>query len=110
MASKRPPTGDFRKNIDEEFMGHALRLARATTGLASPNPQVGCVIVRDGVVVGEGSHVYEGRDHAEIVALRRAGSSGRPAAQTDPHQWHHHWVVRMHKVRQWYPSLQQHKV
>ena len=45
-----------------------------------------------------------------VVALRRAGSSGRPAAQTDPHQWHHHWVVRMHKVRQWYPSLQQHKV
>ena len=45
-----------------------------------------------------------------VVALRRTGSSGRPAAQTDPHQWHHHWVVRMHKVRQWYPSLQQHKV
>jgi hypothetical protein len=45
-----------------------------------------------------------------VVALRRAGSSGRAAAQAGPHQWHHHWVVRMHKVRQWYPSLQQHKV
>jgi hypothetical protein len=45
-----------------------------------------------------------------VVALRRAGSSGQPAAQAGPHQWHHHWVVRMHKVRQWYPSLQQHKV
>ena len=45
-----------------------------------------------------------------VVALRRAGSSGRPAAQAGPHQWHHHWLVRMHKVRQWYPSLQQHKV
>jgi hypothetical protein len=45
-----------------------------------------------------------------VVALRRAGPSGRPAAQTGPHQWHHHWVVRMHKVRQWYPGLQQHKV
>jgi hypothetical protein len=45
-----------------------------------------------------------------VVALRRTGSSGRPAAQAGPHQWHHHWVVRMHKVRQWYPSLQQHKV
>jgi len=45
-----------------------------------------------------------------VVALRRAGPSARPAAQAGPHQWHHHWVVRMHKVRQWYPSLQQHKV
>jgi hypothetical protein len=45
-----------------------------------------------------------------VVALRRAGPSGRAAAQAGPHQWHHHWVVRMHKVRQWYPSLQQHKV
>jgi hypothetical protein len=45
-----------------------------------------------------------------VVALRRAGSSGRAAAQAGPHQWHHHWVVRTHKVRQWYPSLQQHKV
>jgi hypothetical protein len=45
-----------------------------------------------------------------VVALRRTGSSGRSAAQAGPHQWHHHWVVRMHRVRQWYPSLQQHKV
>ncbi len=45
-----------------------------------------------------------------VVALRRAGPSGPPAGQAGPHQWHHHWVVRMHKVRQWYPSLQQHKV
>jgi diaminohydroxyphosphoribosylaminopyrimidine deaminase/5-amino-6-(5-phosphoribosylamino)uracil reductase len=61
-------------------MTRALGLARATVGLASPNPQVGCVVVRDGVVVGEGSHVYEGRDHAEIVALRRAGPMARGAA------------------------------
>jgi diaminohydroxyphosphoribosylaminopyrimidine deaminase/5-amino-6-(5-phosphoribosylamino)uracil reductase len=61
-------------------MGRALGLARATAGLASPNPQVGCVLVRDGVVVGEGAHVYEGRSHAEIVALRRAGTMARGAA------------------------------
>ena len=46
--------------------------------------------------------------HVRVVALRRAGPSSRPAAEAGPHQWHHHWVVRMHKVRQWYPSLQQH--
>ncbi len=45
-----------------------------------------------------------------VVTLRRAGSPGQPAAQPGPHQWHHHWVVRMHKVRQWYPSLGQHTV
>ena len=45
-----------------------------------------------------------------VVALRRTGSSSRPPGQAGPHEWHHHWVVRMHKVRQWYPSLQQHKV
>jgi diaminohydroxyphosphoribosylaminopyrimidine deaminase/5-amino-6-(5-phosphoribosylamino)uracil reductase len=80
MASKRPPTGDFRQKIDEEFMGQALRLARATVGLASPNPQVGCVVVRDGVVVGEGAHVYEGRTHAEVIALARAGERSRGSA------------------------------
>jgi diaminohydroxyphosphoribosylaminopyrimidine deaminase/5-amino-6-(5-phosphoribosylamino)uracil reductase len=61
-------------------MGQALRLARATAALASPNPQVGCVVVRDGVVVGEGAHVYEGRSHAEVVALARAGERARGAA------------------------------
>ena len=45
-----------------------------------------------------------------VVALRRAGSPGPGAGPPGAHQWHHHWVVRMHKVRQWYPSLQQHKV
>jgi diaminohydroxyphosphoribosylaminopyrimidine deaminase/5-amino-6-(5-phosphoribosylamino)uracil reductase len=54
-------------------MRRALDLARASVGLASPNPQVGCVLVRDGVVVGEGAHLYDELDHAEVVALKRAG-------------------------------------
>ena len=45
-------------------MQHALELARKGTGLASPNPIVGCVIVREGQIVGEGFHQYESRDHA----------------------------------------------
>ena len=60
-------------------MQRALELARATVGLASPNPQVGCVIVRDGEVVGEGAHIYDERDHAEIVALKQAGGRARGA-------------------------------
>jgi diaminohydroxyphosphoribosylaminopyrimidine deaminase/5-amino-6-(5-phosphoribosylamino)uracil reductase len=60
-------------------MEHALALARKGIGLASPNPHVGCVIVRDGQIVGEGFHQYEWRDHAEIVALRSAGEKARGA-------------------------------
>jgi diaminohydroxyphosphoribosylaminopyrimidine deaminase / 5-amino-6-(5-phosphoribosylamino)uracil reductase len=60
-------------------MEHALNLARKGVGLASPNPQVGCVIVREGQIVGEGFHQYERRDHAEIVALKSAGEKARGA-------------------------------
>ena len=64
---------------DIRFMEHALGLARKGTGLASPNPTVGCVIVRDGAIVGEGFHQYDLKDHAEIVALRAAGERARGA-------------------------------
>ena len=62
---------------DIRFMEHALGLARKGIGLASPNPHVGCVIVNDGQIVGEGFHQYEWRDHAEIVALKSAGQKAR---------------------------------
>jgi len=61
---------------DLQFMQRALELARGAVGLASPNPCVGCVIVRDGVVVGEGAHHYDALDHAEIVALKQAAERG----------------------------------
>jgi diaminohydroxyphosphoribosylaminopyrimidine deaminase/5-amino-6-(5-phosphoribosylamino)uracil reductase len=64
---------------DIRFMEHALELARKGIGLASPNPVVGCVIVRDGEIVGEGFHQYEWRDHAEVVALQTAGEKARGA-------------------------------
>lgn len=59
------------------FMEHALELARRGAGLASPNPMVGCILVREGQIVGEGFHQYEKRDHAEIVALKSAGEKAR---------------------------------
>src|ERR1700676_836949 len=61
-------------------MEHALALARKGAGLASPNPMVGCVIVREGQIVGEVFHQYEWRDHAEIVALKSAGEKARGAS------------------------------
>jgi diaminohydroxyphosphoribosylaminopyrimidine deaminase / 5-amino-6-(5-phosphoribosylamino)uracil reductase len=61
------------------FMQHALNLARKGAGLSSPNPMVGCILVREGQIVGEGFHQYEWRDHAEIVALKTAGEKARGA-------------------------------
>jgi len=60
-------------------MEHALDLARKGVGLASPNPTVGCVLVKDGNIVGEGFHQYDWRDHAEIVALKQAGAQAKGA-------------------------------
>jgi len=60
-------------------MEHALDLARKGVGLASPNPTVGCVLEKDGNIVGEGFHQYDWRDHAEIVALKQAGANAKGA-------------------------------
>lgn len=58
---------------DREAMRRAIVLARPGVGATGDNPSVGCVIVRDGVVVGEGATGAGGRPHAEEVALDRAG-------------------------------------
>src|ERR1700722_16971228 len=61
---------------DEYFMQRALDLAAATAALASPNPQVGCVLVRDDEILAAGAHLYANYDHAEIVALKQAAGRG----------------------------------
>jgi diaminohydroxyphosphoribosylaminopyrimidine deaminase/5-amino-6-(5-phosphoribosylamino)uracil reductase len=60
-------------------MRTALTLARRGLGLVAPNPAVGCVIVREGLVVGRGWTQHGGRPHAETEALRRAGAAARGA-------------------------------
>ena len=63
---------------DQFYMLRALRHAESSIGMASPNPQVGCVIVSaDGRIAGEGAHLYDRRDHAEIVALRPWQDAGQ---------------------------------
>lgn len=57
---------------DHLYMARALQLARNGLYSTSPNPRVGCVIVRDGIVVGEGWHQRAGEPHAEVLALRMA--------------------------------------
>jgi len=68
-----------QKLDDEHWIAQALDLAQRGVGLASPNPTVGCVIVRDGQIVGSGFHEYDRRDHAEVGALREAGGLARSA-------------------------------
>lgn len=58
---------------DHRFMGRALQLAERGLWTTRPNPRVGCVIVRDGEVVGEGAHLRAGEPHAEVHALAMAG-------------------------------------
>ncbi len=64
---------------DHEFMAYALRLAERGLYTTSPNPRVGCVIVKDGKIVGEGWHERAGQPHAEINALQQAGAAARGA-------------------------------
>jgi len=63
----------------EASMRRALELARCGLFTADPNPRVGCVLVKDGAIVGEGWHVRVGQPHAEIVALAAAGGAARGA-------------------------------
>lgn len=64
---------------DAHHMARALRLAARGLNTTTPNPRVGCVIVRDGQVVGEGWHVRAGEPHAEVHALQSAGDAARGA-------------------------------
>lgn len=58
--------------LDYQYMSQALRLAKRGLCTTDPNPRVGCVIVRDGRVVGEGWHMWAGEAHAEVNALKQA--------------------------------------
>ncbi|MFP4639056.1 MAG: bifunctional diaminohydroxyphosphoribosylaminopyrimidine deaminase/5-amino-6-(5-phosphoribosylamino)uracil reductase RibD [Guyparkeria sp.] len=64
---------------DRHWMARALALAERGLYTTSPNPRVGCVIVRDGEIVGDGFHARAGGPHAEVVALREAGDRARGA-------------------------------
>ncbi len=65
--------------IDRQFMAEALRLAARIPRRPWPNPPVGALVVREGIVVGRGAHHGAGTAHAEVVALREAGDLARGA-------------------------------
>ncbi|XP_071709705.1 riboflavin biosynthesis protein PYRD, chloroplastic [Rutidosis leptorrhynchoides] len=66
-------------NDDGFYIRRCVELAKKAIGCTSPNPMVGCVIVKDGEIVGEGFHPKAGQPHAEVFALRDAGESAENA-------------------------------
>ena len=64
---------------DYSFMARALRLAEKGLFTTTPNPRVGCVVVRNGSIIGEGWHERAGSGHAEVMALEKAGPDARGA-------------------------------
>jgi diaminohydroxyphosphoribosylaminopyrimidine deaminase/5-amino-6-(5-phosphoribosylamino)uracil reductase len=64
---------------DHRYMSRAIQLARKGLYTTNPNPRVGCVLVRDGEVVGEGFHLRAGEGHAEVNALAMAGAKAQGA-------------------------------
>ncbi|PTQ87533.1 bifunctional diaminohydroxyphosphoribosylaminopyrimidine deaminase/5-amino-6-(5-phosphoribosylamino)uracil reductase RibD [Agitococcus lubricus] len=59
---------------DRQYMARAIQLAQEGIYTTQPNPRVGCVVVNDGIIVGEGFHARAGFGHAEVHALQQAGS------------------------------------
>jgi diaminohydroxyphosphoribosylaminopyrimidine deaminase / 5-amino-6-(5-phosphoribosylamino)uracil reductase len=64
---------------DHTYMTRALQLAEQGLYTTMPNPRVGCVIVKDGKIIGEGAHLKAGEPHAEVFALRQAGEQAKDA-------------------------------
>src|ERR1700761_9051677 len=77
--------------VDTAHMGAALALARRGPGTPWPNPAVGCVIVRDGRVVGRGVTAAGGRPHAEPLALAMAAGQARGATAYVTLEPCNHW-------------------
>ena len=70
LTAKKPSSGcQIMSNIDREMMSRALQLAAKGRFTSAPNPSVGCVIARDGIIVGEGFTRPAGGNHGEIEAL-----------------------------------------
>lgn len=72
---KTQNTGPKRADIHTRYMRRAIELARYGDGRTSPNPMVGCVLVRGDAIIGEGVHLGVGLDHAEVAAIHDAGDA-----------------------------------
>lgn len=86
-----PTVRDSGYETDARFMARALDLARRADGCASPNPMVGCVLVKAGEIVAEGWHDGPGTPHAETAALAAAGEAARGAVAYVTLEPCNHW-------------------
>ncbi len=71
--------GAAQIDMDQHWMQHAISLAKRGLYTTRPNPAVGCVLVKDGKMIGEGFHPKAGEPHAEVFALRQAGDMAEGA-------------------------------
>lgn len=78
-ASTSSSTASTVTQFDRQYMARAIHLAAKGLYSTMPNPRVGCVLVKDGVVVGEGWHERAGEGHAEVNALAQAGEQAKGA-------------------------------
>ncbi|MGB3309463.1 MAG: bifunctional diaminohydroxyphosphoribosylaminopyrimidine deaminase/5-amino-6-(5-phosphoribosylamino)uracil reductase RibD [Nodosilinea sp.] len=74
-----PPQDVSTSDVHTRWMRRCLELARLAAGRTAPNPMVGCVVLNQGLVVGEGFHPGAGQPHAEVFALAQAGDRGKGA-------------------------------
>src|SRR5689334_3335020 len=79
MANALPREITTNREHDLYFLDLALALAAKGEGQVEPNPLVGAVVVKNGMIVGQGFHRYEGIKHAEVLALEEAGQRARGA-------------------------------
>ena len=82
VPSRLLKNGNAVNEKDQHFMGMAIQLAKKGLGAVEPNPMVGCVLVRDGEVIGKGYHQKFGGPHAEVEALRSLESTKQASGVT----------------------------
>jgi diaminohydroxyphosphoribosylaminopyrimidine deaminase/5-amino-6-(5-phosphoribosylamino)uracil reductase len=79
ITSAFHPSTRTNKHHDLYFLDRALALAAKGEGQVTPNPLVGAIVVKNGIVVGQGFHRYKGVKHAEVLALEEAGELAKGA-------------------------------
>ena len=79
ITSAFHPRTRTNKHHDLYFLDRTLALAAKGEGQVTPNPLVGAIVVKNGIVVGQGFHRYEGVKHAEVLALEEAGELAKGA-------------------------------
>lgn len=79
MRNDPPKSAVSQDSVDHFYMAEALRLARKGRFTSQPNPRVGCVLVKNGQLIGRGWHRKAGQAHAEVNAIRQAGDQANGA-------------------------------